>query len=301
MKLTDLLQQSEGLLETAGVPNPRVDAELLLAHVLGENRGTLRAKALAGLELSTRDVQRANELVRRRAQRVPLQHLTETAFFRHLELRVGPGVFVPRPETEVLVDIALAEAREQLATETDELLVVDLCTGSGAIALSLATELAQFASDARVFAVELSEQAVAYARENASSYPEARVEIVSGDARTALPTLDSRVHLVVSNPPYIPEGAVPRDPEVRDHDPALALYSGADGLDLVRAISVRALELLRSGGVLLLEHGEFQADEICALLKADGWRAVRTERDLTGRDRVTVAFSPTIESNDQDL
>jgi release factor glutamine methyltransferase len=276
-----LLADGRRILGDAGVPSPGVDAELLLAHVLRIGRGEVAVKAITGGAASSGSVDAFRALVQRRADREPLQHLTGLAPFRSLELHVGPGVFVPRPETEGVAQIAI----DALAARAEaEPVAIDLGTGSGALALALATEVPR----ARVYAVELSPEAAVWTRRNIASTG-ARVSFVEGDLATALPELDGRVSVVVSNPPYIPVGMVPRDPEVRLHDPELALYGGADGLDVIRGLSQRALKLLVPGGTLVIEHGEAQGEAIRDLLTADGWRGAATHPDLTRRDRATTA------------
>lgn len=270
-------------LADAGVPDPGVDAELLLGHVLGLGRGELQAAVIRGQEISDADAERLDALVARRAAREPLQHLTGIAPFRHLELAVGPGVFVPRPETEAVVQFAIDALIENPAPAP---VAVDLGTGSGAIALAMATEVPH----ARVYAVERSADAYAWASRNTADAD--NLTLVHGDLATAFDELRGAVDVVISNPPYVPDDAVPRDPEVRLHDPAQALYGGPDGLDVVRVISRRAQELLRPGGLLVLEHGELQGAVIRALLAADGWRAPATHEDLTRRDRATTALRP---------
>jgi release factor glutamine methyltransferase len=246
-------------LRAAGVPSPEVDAGLLIEFVTG-TRG-VDPLLTPGQEA------RLSELVARRCRRVPLQHLTGTAGFRYLDLQVGPGVFIPRPETEVLVDIALQEPFAR---------AVDLCTGSGAIALSLATE-----TSARVVGVEVDQVALEWAHRNAQGrFDLVQADVCADDLRACGP-----VDLVVSNPPYIPEDMVPRDPEVALHDPPVALYGGADGMRVVGCVVRQARALLRPGGRLLIEHGELQADAVQALLA--GFCDVRTWPDLTGRARVT--------------
>lgn len=281
----DAVRDAAARLARAGVPDPEVDAELLLAHLLGVGRGQVQAAAMRGDELAREQRTAFEELVARRATRVPLQHITGVAPFRHLELAVGPGVFVPRPETEMVAQLAIDALR---AAPTPEPIAVDLCTGSGAIALALGTEVPH----ARVFAVENSVDAFIWAKENAARVGAGNVRMVFDDAARALPDLDGRVEVVVSNPPYVPDDAIPRDPEVRFHDPEHALYGGPDGLDVVRAISRAALRLVRPGGTLILEHGEWQGEPIRELLVADGWRASATHPDLTGRDRATTAIRP---------
>lgn len=272
---------AERALREAGVPDPRVDAELLLGHVTGWSRGQVQARAVTGATLAT-DLQEALvALVARRSTREPLQHLTGLAPFRSLELRVGPGVFVPRPETEGVAQLAIDALRED---DDPSPVAVDLGTGSGALALALATEVPH----GRVHAVELSPEAAVWTRRNIEATG-ADVHLVEGDLADALPELDGTAAVVVSNPPYVPDGMVPRDPEVRLHDPALALYGGADGLDVVRVLSRTALRLLRPGGLLVVEHGEHQGAAMRELFTADSWREVVTHQDLTGRDRSTTA------------
>jgi release factor glutamine methyltransferase len=271
------------VLGEARVPAPEADAELLIGHVLGLSRGQVQAKALTDTLLDGDDFVSVVEAIERRAAREPLQHITGRAAFRALELAVGPGVFVPRPETETVAQIAIDALQ---AVASPEPVAVDLGTGSGAIALSLATEVPQ----ARVVAVENSPQAFTWARQNARALAAGNLRLVFADLADAIPELDGTVDVVVSNPPYIPIGAIPRDPEVRLFDPEAALYGGRDGLDVVRAVSRRAAALLRPGGTLVLEHGELQGAEIRALLTADGWRAAATTRDLLGRDRATTAL-----------
>ena len=270
-------------LSTAGVPDPLVDAELLVGHVRGLSRGEIQAAMVRGDARSDADASALDALVDRRAAREPLQHLTGVAPFRHLELAVGPGVFVPRPETELVAQFAI----DALAADASaEPVAVDLCTGSGAIALAMASEVPH----ARVFAVELSPDAHAWAARNTAAAD--NLTLVLGDLADTLVELDGTASVVISNPPYVPDDAIPRDPEVRLHDPALALYGGADGLDVVRVLSTRALRLLRQGGLLVIEHGELQGAQIRELLERDGWRAPTTHRDLTQRDRATTALRP---------
>jgi release factor glutamine methyltransferase len=268
-------------LAEAGVESPRVDAELLLAHVLGVPRGRL----LTLDEAAGDDAARFAELVGQRADRVPLQHLTGRAAFRHLELAVGPGVFVPRPETEQLTGWAL----ERLAG-LDGPIVVDLGSGSGAIALSIAHEH----PGARVTAVERDPGAIAWTRHNAMARVAAgdtAVGVVAGDMTdpALLSELDGRVAVVVSNPPYVPDDAVlPR--EVADHDPPLALWGGPDGLDVVRGMLTVAARLLHPGGWLGIEHADQQGTALPAVVRAHGaFTDVEDHPDLAGRPRFTTA------------
>lgn len=281
-RLSELLRAATATLAAAGVPTPDVDAELLAAHVLGLSRGALAAASLRGDDASSEARERLEELVARRAARQPLQHLTGRAPFRHLELRVGPGVFVPRPETEMVAQLAIDALRAAAAPEP---IAVDLGTGSGAIALAMATEVPH----ARVFAAENSVDAFIWAKENFADHaPHARLAFI--DLADAFPDLDGTVSVLASNPPYVPDDAIPRDPEVRLWDPPAALYGGADGLDVVRVLSTVGRRLLHPGGTLVIEHGEWQGAPIRDLLTADGWRAAATHPDLTTRDRATTAL-----------
>lgn len=280
--LTELRSHGIRTLADAGVATPEADAELLLAYTLGISRGQVQAKAVTGSTVTEAERTAYLTALDRRAAREPLQHITGLAPFRSLELAVGPGVFVPRPETEFVAQLAIDAL---IAVPSPEPLAVDLGTGSGAIALALATEVPH----ARVVAVERSPAAHAWAERNIHATGADNIRLVLGDLADSLPELDGTVDVVASNPPYIPDEAIPRDLEVRLHDPALALYGGPDGLDIVRALSRRALALLRPGGALVIEHGELQGAELRELLTADGWRAVATHRDLLGRDRATTA------------
>lgn len=271
------------VLSRAGIADAEVDADLLIGHVLGQSRGQVQAAGILRTSLREPDAAAILELLRRRAGREPLQHITGRAPFRSLELAVGPGVFVPRPETEQVAQLAIDALRSMADPEP---IGVDLGTGSGAIALALATEVPH----ARVWAVENSPDAFPWTTRNFADVGAANATLVFGDLADALPELDGTVAVVISNPPYIPADAIPRDPEVRLFDPAHALYGGADGLDVVRHVSRTALRLLRPGGVLVIEHGELQGAEIRALLAADGWRATATHRDFTTRDRATTAL-----------
>lgn len=278
-----VLDRSVRTLESAGVPDARVDAELLIGHVLGLSRGEVQAKAVTGAPIAEEHDRAVAELITRRAAREPLQHITGRAAFRSLELAVGPGVFVPRPETETVAQFAIDALR---AVASPEPVGVDLGTGSGAIALAMATEVPH----ARVYGVEVSPLAFVWTRRNFRETGAANASAVFSDLAVALPRLNGAVDVVISNPPYIPVGAIPRDPEVRLFDPEIALYGGEDGLDVVRRVSATARRLLRPGGTLVLEHGELQAAAIAALLEQDGWTAIARHRDLLGRDRATTAL-----------
>lgn len=282
-RLSLALTDAVGRLVDAGVPSARHDAESLAAHVLGLSRAQVATAALRGDDVELGE--RFDELVDERVRRVPLQHLVGTAPFRDLVLDVGPGVFVPRPETEVVVEPVVAEAVRLLA-DGRPACVVDLCTGSGAIALAVASEVP--GSD--VHAVELSVQAHAWALRNVERiWP--GVDLRLGDATTAFEDLDGTVDVVVTNPPYVPPDSVPVDPEVRDHDPAIALYGGGpDGLQVPRQVVAAAARLLRAGGLLVVEHADVQQAALLRTLAATGlWRESAGHLDLTGRPRYVTA------------
>jgi release factor glutamine methyltransferase len=299
-----VLTSAVALLTSAGVVTPRVDAELLIGHVLGLNRGQVQSKAITDAAVSDDDAARIVAVLERRAAREPLQHITGRAPFRSMELAVGPGVFVPRPETEQVAQFAIDALRAASVPSVPEALEghpsavpealeghpgpigVDLGTGSGAIALAMATEVPH----ARVYGVEVSPLAFVWTKQNFRESGATNATPVFVDLADALPELNGTVSVVISNPPYIPAAAIPRDPEVRLFDPEIALYGGDDGLDVVHQVSATAKRLLHAGGTLVLEHGELQALEIAALLRADGWRAVASHRDLLGRDRATTAL-----------
>ncbi|MFC8191811.1 peptide chain release factor N(5)-glutamine methyltransferase [Cellulomonas sp. NPDC057328] len=272
------------VLAEAGVGSPRHDATELAAHALGLPRVDLVLPPALPDGFATTYA----GLVERRRAREPLQHITGRTAFRHLTLRVEPGVFVPRPETETVAQPAVDEARRLLAAGRTPV-VVDLCTGTGAIALSVATEV----PGARVVAVDLSPEAVDLTRRNAAAVGATDVRVERADVRDPdlLADLAGTVDVVVSNPPYIPPDAVPTDPEVRDHDPDLALYGGgADGLDVPRAVVAAAARLLAPGGLLVMEHAEVQDAPARDVASATGaFTDVGTAPDLTGRPRTLVA------------
>ncbi len=277
-----LVREAAARLAAAGVASPEHDAAELLAHVLGTTRGRL----VLVTEVDPASRTRYDDLVARRAAREPLQHLTGSAAFRHVEVEVGPGVFVPRPETELLAGWAVDSARAVLATG-ERPVVVDLCTGSGVIARSIADEV----PEARVHAVELDPAAHAWAERNLAG---TGVELCLGDLATAFDELAGQVHVLVSNPPYVPlEAWESVALEARDHDPHLALFSGDDGLDAIRVIARRGLVLLRPGGVVGVEHADVQGEAAPAVFSAGGrWEEVRDHRDLAGRARYLTARAP---------
>jgi release factor glutamine methyltransferase len=274
-----LVRAATTRLAAAGVASPEHDAAELLAHVLGTTRSGL---ALVD-EVTPQQRQAYDVLVARRASREPLQHLTGTAAFRYLELAVGPGVFVPRPETELLAGWGVEQA-QALVDQGRVPVVVDLCTGSGAVALSVATEV----PTSEVHAVELGEAAGEWAARNLRG---TGVDLRHGDMADAFRDLDASVDVVVCNPPYIPLDAYESvEPEARDHDPHLALFSGADGLDALRVLERVAARLLRPGGVVGVEHADVQGGSAPAVFTAAGrWSDVRDHLDLAGRPRCTTA------------
>ncbi|MBU2661955.1 peptide chain release factor N(5)-glutamine methyltransferase [Actinoplanes bogorensis] len=259
-------------LSAAGVESPRVDAELLAAYVLGIPRGRL----LVVDSLRAGELSRFTGLVAERARRIPLQHLLGTAAFRYLELQVGDGVFVPRPETELLAGWGV-EHTAPGAT------VVDLCSGSGAIALSVADE----AAPGRVIAVERSPAALSYLRRNAAAFPV--VEVVEGDVTDPGLLAGLEVDVLLCNPPYVPVGT-PVPPEVSEHDPDEAVFGGDDGLTVIRPVIALAAALLRTGGVVGIEHDDVHGEAVPELLRADGrFTEVTAHADLTGRPRYATA------------
>ncbi|WP_084960831.1 peptide chain release factor N(5)-glutamine methyltransferase [Thermoactinospora rubra] len=276
--LLDEIAHATARLAEAGVPSPRTDAEEIAAFVHGVRRSELHTVKDSDFDA------RFWEGVARREAREPLQHITGKAYFRYLELNVGPGVFVPRPETEVMTGWAIERLREM---DVAAPVVVDLGTGSGAIALSIAQEVAL----AEVHAVEVDPEAYSWAKRNITELGQGRVHLHPEDLADALPELNGKVDLVISNPPYIPPGAVPRDPEVRDYDPRRALYgTGDDGLGEVRAVERTARRLLRPGGWVAVEHADDQGQAVYLLFpESNGWQDTRLRQDLTRRDRFVTA------------
>jgi release factor glutamine methyltransferase len=267
-------------LSAAGVPSPRHDAEALAAFVIG----CPPARLFVAGDLSAGQHTVFTELVARRESRIPLQHLTGSAAFRYLDLAVGPGVFVPRPETEVVAGWCIDALRMDAIEATDPQVVVDLCTGSGAVALSIAQEV----NGTIVHAVEREDAAFTWAHRNVTG---SRVVLHHADAAAALHELDGQVDLVVSNPPYLPETQrADLEPEVRDHDPAAALWGGVDGLAGPRMIELAARRLLRHGGLVAVEHADEQGDAVAEMFRASGaWSAVVVRQDLAARDRFVTA------------
>jgi release factor glutamine methyltransferase len=287
-------------LAAAGITSADAEATLIVADALGVEPSRL----VLAPDPDGAQVERIERCTARRVEREPLQHILGWAGFRRLTLDVGPGVFVPRPETEVLAEVCLAALREgDIAGDLPAELhrpratAVDLCAGSGAVALALADEFPGLL----VYAVEREEAAFEWLTRNIEKHHTwlrgrgAEVIGVNADVRHApLDSLHGHVDVVASNPPYIPDDCVPRDPEVAQHDPPAALFGGPDGLDTVRDLIVTAARLLRPGGVLAIEHGDEQGVDhqhggVPGLLRATGWfDNIHDVPDLTGRPRVAV-------------
>lgn len=272
--LTEAIAEATARLDAAGVDSARADAEFLAAHVLGVDRGRLPFATLDAAFAA-----RYRDLVARRAAREPLQHVVGTAAFGPVTLAVGPGVFVPRPETESLLEWALAQPLP------DRPVVVDLCTGSGALAIALARALPA----ATVIAVDDSDDALRYTRRNAEG---TGVEVLAADvtAPGLLAGREGAVDLIVANPPYIPDGAV-LAPEVADHDPRHALFGGPDGMAVIAPIAGHASRLLRRGsGRIGVEHDDTTAAATVAVFARTGdFTDVTSRRDLAGRPRFVTA------------
>lgn len=271
-----VLVRAREALAAAGVASVSADAELLAAYVLGVQRGRL----VLARGFTPEQLDRYERLVAQRAARVPLQHLTGVAGFGHLEIAVGPGVFVPRPETELLAQWAVAEV---IGPEAAEMVVVDLCSGSGALALAIAHARPR----AVVYAVERSPEALVWLKRNAAG---SQVKVVAGDATdpAVLAELDATVDLVVCNPPYVPVTRT-APAEVADYDPAEAVFAGADGLAVIRPLVTRVAALLRPGGRFGVEHDETHAEAVPRLLRRAGFGQVADHLDLAGRPRYATA------------
>lgn len=275
-----LLTEATDRLREAGVESPAQDARILLSFVSGVELARLPLVD----ELDDDHVRRFRKLIMQRAERVPVQHLTGRAHFRRVELQVGPGVFVPRPETEVMTGWAIDQLRSLTSRERRPL-AVELCAGSGAISKAIASELTRV----DIHAVEVSEVAAGYARCNLA---DTLVELHVADMASALPELNGTVDLVIANPPYIPLSAYEFvAPEARDHDPPEALFAGNDGLEVIKVVIGVARRLLRPGAMLCFEHADLQGETAPALVVASGgFRAVRDHTDLAGRPRFVTAI-----------
>ena len=302
--LRTVVLDGERRLAAADVPSPRVDAEILAAHVMGLPRGRL----LLGQRMTTEQSVRFESLLTRRMSRIPLQHLTGWAPFRELELLVGPGVLVPRPETEVVADSAIQWLRRRPVEGRRT--AVDLCSGSGCIAFSIATEC----WNVDVIGLELDPKAQEWAFRNlppvinVAASRDSTVLLRDGDVFDAAleggPLFDlvGTVDVVISNPPYIPNAGIPREPEVSVHDPKMALFGGEDGFDVVRGVVDTAMRLLRPEGLFVIEHADIQGDggsgpSLPALLRSwedptgrPAWVSIADRNDYAGRSRFTTAL-----------
>ena len=290
MGVADVIRSSAAELREAGIETPEYDVKLLMAEAAGVELRDVDKALLMGSELSY-DADRFQSMLERRAKREPLQYIVGHAPFRYLDLKVGPGVFIPRPETETVVQAGLDWlTRHGMMTP----LVVDLCAGSGAIGLSVATEV----PGSRVWAVELAPHTAEWTRRNlaetAKRYPSItsnyQLEVADATSMATLAHLDGTVDMVITNPPYIPELDVPEQPEVRDWDPELALYGGsADGTLIPERIIERSFRLLKPGGALVMEHDVNQGDRLVAYARMAGFATAMTGRDWTGRNRYLFA------------
>lgn len=283
VQLRPVIARATERLQAAGIHSPHTDAEFLAAHVLGIERSRLALVPMVTAE----EVAEFEKLVDRRAERIPLQHLTGIAAMGELDLAVGPGVFVPRPETELLFAWALGQL-EGIGHEHTPV-VVDLCTGSGALALAIA----HARPDIEVHAVEIDPAAREWARRNADrqvAQGDTPITLHAGDVTDPriLSDLDGRVDVVVSNPPYIPENA-DLDPEVADHDPHLALFGGPDGLSVIRPMITTITRLLRPGGGTAIEHDDTNGPELAALFATGPFETITEHPDLAGKPRFVTA------------
>ncbi len=281
-------------LKNAGVPSPRVDAELLVAFSLGIERnrtGLVR-------EIDDDQYREIEKLVEKRVRRIPLQHILGEQGFRRLVLEVGPGVFIPRPETELLVESTVRYLKDK---KQDRNIVIDLCAGSGAIALALATEV----GNSDVYAVEKSLEAFSYLTKNVAANQDLMKTVNSKfialnasilEPITEFEKLNGIVDALVSNPPYIPNKMIPREPEVKNHEPEMALFGGKDGLDFVRVVIKLAQDLLKPGGFIAIEHADVQGSTVeetgvpYLLLESKSFTKVEDRRDLNGLARYTVGI-----------
>jgi release factor glutamine methyltransferase len=282
LTVSEALRHAEHRLREAGVPEPALDAELLLRHVLGWDRAAViarRADTVAAAE-----EKRFFAVVEERVARRPLQHVTGTqAFWRH-EFLVTPDVLIPRPETEILVEAAL-----ELMRGVEAPLVVDVGTGSGCVALSIAAER----PDADVHAVDISAAALAVVRENARRLGQTRVALHEGDLLEPVAHLKGKVDIVVSNPPYVDPGELPSlAPEVRDHEPRQALLAPDGPYGIYGRLADASCRLLRPGGHLLAEVGRGMAETVAETFRAAGLDGIRIRADLAGIPRVVSGHRP---------
>ncbi len=289
ISVRDLLEAGTTVLDAAEVASARTNAIELLAFALGSDIS----------EFSDVDVEQEVEdkylgLIARRSTRVPLQHITGKAYFRHLDMLVGPGVFIPRPETELLAQVAIDELQRLGGG-----VAVELCAGSGAIALSMATEV----SNVHVHAVEKSPEAFEWLNKNVAAHSEqlakqnSTVTTYLADATDpiVLAALNGTVHVVATNPPYIPDAMIPREVEVRDHDPHMALFGGTDGFDVARGVIAVAEQLLVPNGLFGMEHADVQGESVMELLA--NWHDAIDHKDYNQLPRYVTARSGRVESS----
>lgn len=279
MRFVEALAFAKDELAKAGVASYEADAYWLICHAAEITKTELLTRMSFDLGLTEAAHAKFLEALQRRVSREPLQHITGSAAFLDFEVSVGPGVFIPRPETEVLVGVSLDLIRDKPSPR-----VLEVGSGSGIISIAISRSRA----DADVLALEASAEAIPYLRKNLASLAPA-VVLREGVFPDAAFDLMGSLDLLVSNPPYIPESAIPLDPEVYLHDPKLALYSGEDGLDLVRDLVSIGHELLVDGGAIALEHADGQSDAIVELLLAQGFKEVMAHKDLTDRFRTISA------------
>jgi release factor glutamine methyltransferase len=268
------IDSAAALLAEAGIDSARFDAEQLAAHLAGTERGRLTLIESIDDEF----FRRYRDVVAARSRRVPLQHLIGTAAFGPVVLHVGPGVFIPRPETEAMLAWATAQRLEA------QPVIVDLCTGSGALAVALA----QHRPAARVIGIDDSDRALEYARRNTEG---TAIELVRADVTMPdlLPELDGRVDLVVANPPYVPDNVV-LEPEVAQHDPPHAVFGGPDGMAVIDAVVRLAGRWLRAGGLFAVEHDDTTSSRTVELVESTGvFDDVKGRQDLAGRPRFVTA------------
>lgn len=271
-------------LKAAGIAESSVEADLLLAGVLGISRGEVQMRSLLGRELSEQEALEVSAAAARRARREPLQHVLGVAPFLDMELAVGPGVFIPRPETESLVTAAVSLLGQD--SNGTDLAGIDVGSGSGAVALGVARTHGRI----RMTAIERSSAAWPWLRANVEAFGGGQVNAFFGDAARAFSAVPpGSLDLVVSNPPYVPAANRPESREVWRHDPEDALYSGADGLDFIRELATWSSASLARGGVLIVEHEDSQGAEIRQIFADAGFIDAATGQDLTGRDRITSA------------
>ena len=289
MTFDELLKEGITRLEAAGVPEAAHDAYALMEAAGGPDR--THFPLVRGEEVSDGVVFMFDAYVGVRSNRIPLQHILGEAWFRGLPFTVDEDVLIPRPDTETLVEAVLREAKTFPAAPS----VLDLCTGSGAVAVALAVE-GDFAS---VTASDISHEAVNIARENAAKNgAEEKILFAEGDLFRAKTKSDKSLSrrsydIICANPPYVPTAEIEElEPEVRDHDPLLALDGGADGLDFYRRLAKDAPAHLNEGGKILLEIGCGQGADVIRIFAEAGWREGRVEQDLSGRDRVFSALKP---------